>query len=247
MAIERFKRIAGYTLSRWEAYLIVAVVFAAVVVATVGRWPWWAIVGSLAAGVVLIGLLVLDSMTDPNMERDASIADVEPGRVRDKELREKLLRALEYVRATHRLVRGRRDSMGGAEDELPQMEEAVRGIYQLCLRLQDYRADQLVRRDFDDLNLRKKRGVHLTEDEQQQLDTLQRLEELVKSGEEGIDRAIADLGRSYAEMRSIEATPDLKGRQAEALRQLDESAKRLSDLAAGYDEVFGGRSQPGGA
>ncbi len=238
MASERAKRIAAYTLSRWEAYLIVIVVFAAVLAAIIGGWPTWVVLASLGTGAVLLVLLVLDSLSDPSVERDASIADVEPGRIRDRDLRAKLQRALEYVRAAHQLARRRDLTLGGAEDELPQLEQAARAIYQLCLRLQDYRSDRIVQRDLADLASRQARRGGLSEDEQQQLATLRRLDELVRSSAQEIDNALADLGRSYAEMRAIEATPELRGRQADALRQLDDSTRRLSDLAAGYDEVF---------
>ena len=95
MRSERLNRIISYALSRPAAYFIVGLVFLAVVVAVVGRWPGWVILASVGAGVVLLGLLIVDALFDPNTERDAAIADVDPSRLRDPALREKLRKALE--------------------------------------------------------------------------------------------------------------------------------------------------------
>lgn len=247
MQVERLKRIAGYALSRPEAYIIVVLVFLAVLVAILGDWPGWVIGVSVLAGIMLLGLLVIDSLRDPNAERDASIADVDPGRVRDTLLRDKISRALEYVRAAHKLARENPDdALGSANDELPQLEQAARSIYQMVLRLQDFRADRILQRDLADLQKRAQKG-QLSSDQRAQLDTLTRLDELVQSAYREVDSALAHLGRSYAEMQAIKVTPELRGQAAAALDELEASSKRLSELAEGYDEVFRSRALPGNA
>jgi hypothetical protein len=247
MHTNRLSRIVAYALSRVEAYLIVVLVFGAVVAAILGGWPWWVIAAAVVVGALLLGLLVLDSLADPDSERDAALADVEVGRVRDRVLRDKLRRALEYVRAAQKLAH--RDGSGvldTADDELPQLEEAARSIYQMSLRLQEFRADSLLRQDLMELQRERQRRGRLTTDREAQLASLHRLEEVVSSAEREIDDALAHLGRAYAEMQAIKVTPELRGVAAESLEQLEASSRRLSDLAAGYDEAFGTRARPGG-
>lgn len=245
MRRERLNRITGYALSRPEAYIIVVLVFVAVVVAMVTGWSAWVVVLSLAAGAALLALLIIDALADPYVERAAAIADIEADRVRDPALRNKVRQALEYVRAAHRLAQ--RDNSGAldvVESELPQMEQAARSIYQMSLRLQDFRADSLVQRDVVDLEKKRHRGG-LSQDQEAQLGSLKRLEELAHSAEQEIDSALAHLGRSYAEMQAIKVTPELRGPAEEAFEELGESTKRLADLAQGYDEAYGRRPQAG--
>lgn len=242
MTGDRLRRIAGYSLSRPEAYIIVALVFVAVVVAIFGHWPGWVVLASVAAGAVLLGLLFVDALADPDVERDASIADVEVSRVRDPALRLEVRRALEYVRAAQKLAR--QDDSGiltSADDELPQMEQAARSVYQMSLRLQEFKSDRLLQRDLADLRQRLERGK-LTSDQAAQLASLRKLDELVRSATQEIDSAVAHLGRSYAEMQAIKVTPEFKGRAAEALSELAASTQRLSELASGYDEAYGQRA-----
>ena len=242
MGRERFNRIIGYSLSRPAAYFIVGLVFLAVVVAILGRWPAWVILASVAGGVVLLGLLVADSLFDPDVDRETSIADVDPGSVREPVLRSKVRRAMEYVRAAHKLARQDRTGvLASADDELPELEQAARSVYQMSLRLQEFRSDRILQRDLVDLEQRSKRG-QLGKDQVAQLETLRRLEELVRSAEVEIDSAVAHLGRSYAEMQAIKVTPEFRGRAAEALAELGESTKRLGELASGYDQVYGARA-----
>ncbi len=239
---ERLNRIASYALSRWEAYAIVLLVFAAVAVAILGKWPEWVILASVGAGVVLLALLVLDSLVDPEAERDASMADIEVSRIRDGALRSKVVRAMEYVRAAQKLARrDRAGTLEAADDELPQLEQAVRSIYQMSLRLQEYRGERLLHQDLAGLQQRRAQRVALTSDQQEQLAALEKLQQLVREAEQGIDSALADLGRSYAEMQAMKFTPELRGRVADVFEQLEASTRRLSDLAEGYDEVFGSR------
>ena len=245
MGSERLKRTIGYTLSRPAAYLIVGLVFVAVVVAIAGLWSAWVILGSVGAGVVLLGLLVLDSLTDPNLEPDVLLADIDPNQMRDPALRGKVRQALEYYRAVQRLAK--KDTSGvldSAHFELPQLEQAVRSIYQMALRLQEFRGDTLIPRDLATLEQQKTRRGHLTQDQEEQLGSLQRLTGLVQNAEKEIDAALADLGRSYAEMQAIKVTPELKGRAADAFKELEASSQRLADLAQGYDEVYRSHEPP---
>ncbi len=245
MENERLKRITAYALSRPEAYIVVLLVFLAVLVAIIGGWPGWIIMVCIGAGVVLLGLLVVDSLGNPDAERDASIADVDPSRIRDAELRNKVRRALEYVRAAHKMIKeDTGDALASTRDELPQLEQAARSIYQMVLRLQDFRADPLLQRDTADLRKRSQQG-QISMDQKEQLNTLTRLEDLVRSADQEIDSALAHLGRSYAEMQAIKVTPELRGRASDALDELDASSRRLTELAEGYDEVFSSRALPG--
>ncbi|TAK31641.1 MAG: hypothetical protein EPO21_17055 [Chloroflexota bacterium] len=246
MRSQRLNRRIAYALSRPTAYLIVGLVFLAVVVAVIGRWPSWVIGASIAVGLVLFGLLILDALFDPNTEREAALSDVDPGRVRDPALREKLRKALEYVRAAQQLVKQDKSGLlDTADEELPELERAARSIYQMSLRLQEFRADRLLQRDLADLRKLSKQEGPLNPDREAQLKTLRRLDDLVSKAEQAIDSALADLGRSYAEMQAIKVTPGLCGRATDSLEQLQSSTRRLSDLAQGYDEAYGGRTVPG--
>ncbi len=85
----------------------------------------------------------------------------------------------------------------------------------------------------------------LSVDQQAQMDSLRRLDGLVRDGEREIDGALAQLGRSYAEMQAIRVTPEFRGQAASALQELKNSTRRLSDLAQGYDEAYGSRAPAG--
>ncbi len=247
MQSSRLSRVVSYALSQTAAYLIVGLVFIAVVVAILGHWPWWTVLASVVVGAVLLGLLVLDALGDPGVERQACLADVEIGRIGEPALRAKVRQALEYVGAAQRLAsQDKSGVLDAADDELPQMEQAARSIYQMSLRLQEFRADRLIQRDLAALEDQRSHRGRLTDDQEEHLAALHRLEELVRSAESEIDGALAHLGRSYAEMQAIRITPEVRGRAAEALEELGQSTKRLSELAQGYDEVYGRRAQPSG-
>jgi len=125
------------------------------------------------------------------------------------------------------------------------LEQAARSIFQMSLRLQEFRGDRILQRDFAELQQLRTRRARLPAEQEAQWNTLQRLQELVSTAEQEIDRALAHLGSSYAEMQTIKVTPEIRGRVVDALDQLGASTKRLSDLAQGYDEVYGHRTLPG--
>jgi hypothetical protein len=244
---DRLNRIVGYALSRHEAYLIVLVTFVAVMVSILRGWPVWVVAACLVGGVVLMVLLVADSLADPAVEQEASMADLEVGRVTDKALRASVLKAMEYVRGVHQLVRRDREGLlTSARDELPQMEQAVRSLYQMALRVQEYRADTLIQRDLADLRAEASRTRNVSSSRQEQLASLEKLESLIRSAEQEIQAAVAQLGQSYAEIKAISVTPELRGQSIAALEDLHQSTERLSDLAHGYDEVFGQRTAASG-
>lgn len=240
MRHSRLRQVIGYSLTRPEAYLIVGLVFAAVLVAIVGQWPAWIIAASIGAGLVLMVLLIIDSLSDPNAEREAAMAGIDLDRLSDRALRGRVQRAIAYVDAARKLAA--RDAGGAfdpAGEEIPELEDAVRSVYQMALRLQECRLDPLVQKDLEDL---RARSGNLTADQKAQLSALRRLEELGSEAEQEIESALANLGRSYAELQAISVTPEFKGRAADALGQLRACTRRLGDLAKGYDEAFSGRS-----
>jgi hypothetical protein len=246
--MDRLNRMVGYALNRREAYLIVLVTFAAVIVAIVGRWPLWVVGASVVVGALLLALLVIDSLSDPDVEQEASLAGLELDRVIDKGLRSSVKKAMEYVCGAQQLVRRDREGLlTSAGDELPQMEEATRSIFQMALRVQEYRSDALIQRDLAELRATAGRSRTVSDSRQEQLASLEKLDSLIRSAEQEIDAALAHLGQSYAEIKAIKVTPELQGQSIAALEGLNESARRLSDLAQGYDEVFGKRTGTDGA
>ncbi len=243
MSQSKLSRGIAYALGRTEAYIIVVIVFLAVVVAIVGGWPGWIIPASIVTGAVLLVLLVWDSLSDPNTERQSSIADINPGQVRDQKARAKVRKALEYVRGIQRMVANDQEGLLGiAKEELPQLEQAARLIYQMCLRLQEFYADPIIRQDLARLEELQARRKSLPPGQAAHLEALVQLHNLVQSAEQQVDSVLAHLGRSYAEMQSIKVTPEFRGRAQAALEQLRDSAQRLSDLADGYDEAYSSRS-----
>jgi hypothetical protein len=229
-------------LTRAEAYLVVVLVFVAVIVAIIGNWPWITIVVSLGAGVLLLALLILDSLANPDVDREASIADIDVRQVRDPDLKSKVLKALQYVRAIQRLSKRNVAALDAADDELPQLEQSVRSIYQMSLRLQEFRSDDLLQRDLADLERHRRDRGELDKDREAYLNTLTRLNQMVRAADQEIDSALAHLGRSYAEMQAIKVTPEFRGGTADTLNQLKSSTLRLAELAQGYDEVYGART-----
>ncbi len=244
---DRINRIVSYALNRPAAYAIVLMVFVASMIAILGHWPLWVVGASIAAGAVLLGLLVADSLSDPVVEQEASLADIDLSLIRDKALKASVVRAIEYVKGAQAQVRDDREGvLASAGDELPEMEHAVRSIFQMALRVQDFRNDALVQRDLGEARQGRSNSRHfaLSQSRQEWFSSLEKLEGLVGTAEQEIDEALAHLGQSYVEMKAIKVTPEIKGRTIDALKDLNESTERLSDLARSYDEAFSQRAQP---
>ncbi|MBI2863177.1 MAG: hypothetical protein HYX94_01260 [Chloroflexi bacterium] len=180
---------------------------------------------------------VVDTLADPERERDAALADVDPDDLRDRALRDKVYQALRYVKSARKLIA---EAKGGVLDsaaaDLPDMESAARSIFQVAGRLQRYGGDPILRNDLANL---KQKGPRLTESQKSYLETLNKLESLMKEASDQIDSALAEMGQSYASMQAILVKPEFLGTAADSFDRVREVTRRLDDISTSFDEVYG--------
>lgn len=189
--------------------------------------------------VVCLGLFlatVIDTLSDPEKERDAALADVDPGNIRDRTLRDKVRQAVRYVRSARKVIgEAKAGQLDSAAGDLPALEAATRSIFQVAGRLERYRSDQILRNDLANLG---QKGKRLTDSQKRYLETLNKLESLMREASEGIDNALAEMGQSYASMQAILVKPEFWGGAADSFERVREVTRRLDDISTSFDEVY---------
>lgn len=179
---------------------------------------------------------VLDTLSDPEKERDAALADVDPDQLRDRALRDRVYQALRYMKSARKLIgEAKSGQLDSAAAELPDMEATTRSIFQVAGRLEKYGDDQILRNDLSSL---KAKGNRLTESQKGYLETLTKLDYLMKEAANQIDSALAEMGQSYASMQAILVKPEFFGAAAESFDRVREVTRRLDDISTSFDEVY---------
>jgi hypothetical protein len=220
-------------------------------------WPVW---GWLALGAVAEILIVVTSLTDAaTNERVVSALfreEFNPRAIRNKAVREKVERALEYQRRIEATVQGAREG-----PLRTHMHETARGIgdwiatiFRLAQRLDAYLADDLIRQDMNEVkpsiaNLAARLRVEddpavraqlqaTIESKQQQLASLNTLDNTMQRADYLLEQSLSAMGTVYSQLQLIGAK-DVDSPRAQALRRnIAEQVSQLQDVVNAMDEVY---------
>ncbi len=218
-------------------------------------WTW------LLIGVVGVAGIVVSTLRDPK-ERTQAVADMfredhDPALIKDKDLRDKYERALEYYDRLEE-VSGAMKSERLRErtgESVRQMEEWVSNIYRLALRLQAYKDDGILNRDRQQVpktmrSMQAKMKLEANESIRQQLaatldskhrqwQNLQALDTLMEKAGLQLDHSVAALGTVYSQLLLISSSREIDGNRARRLSEdVTDEVASLQDLVDSINEVY---------
>jgi hypothetical protein len=251
--------ILQYALFRWESAVVVALTL---VLTFLVRRPffWWPPFGWPLLGVLGLALIVYSSLTDAETNArvllDLFQEQFSAGRLRDKELRQQVESALEYQRRIETQIR--RQKPGLIRDRLEstanQITEWLSNIYQLAVRLDAYRNDDLLARERTALpkeieRLTVQRRAESNAKVQTQVDqvlaskanhwqTLRELDARMKQAALQLEQSLTALATVYSQVQLIDAQNVDSGRAERLQADIREQVARLDDLVASINEVY---------
>ena len=210
-----------YAFFRWESALVIALTI--VLFFLLPRpFPWWPRYGWLVLGLCGLAALVYSSLTDAETNAKVLLRlfqeQFDTKRIRDKELRADLETALEYQRRIEVQVRQQDRTLlrDRLNETANQITQWIANMYALALRLDSYRRDDLLAKQRSTLPQELK---DLTE---------QRKRTTNPATQAQLDQVIDTKGKQWQALR------DLDDRMKQAELQLQES---LAALATIYSQV----------
>lgn len=248
-----------YAFFRWESAVILAVTI--ILTFLLPRpFSWWPRFGWPALGLFGLAIIVYSSLTDAKANADILLTlfqeQFNPRNIADKDLRAKVESALEYQRRIE--IQVRRQSTGVIRDRLEdtagQITDWLSNIYQLALRLDAYRRDDLLTRERDALPRELERVTQQRQQErnpavQQQLDAviagkrdhwqaLRDLDARMKQASLQLDQSLTALATVYSQIQLIDAQSIGSGRAERLRADIQEQVARLNDLVSSINDVY---------
>jgi biopolymer transport protein ExbB/TolQ len=247
-----------YAFLRWES----AVVLAGTILLT-ALWPrpfsWWPVWGWSLLGLVGLVGLVYSSLTD--VETNARVLlqlfqqQFDPRKIKDQALRREVETALEYQRRIEAQARQQRP--GALRDRLEntanQLSDWIGNIYELALRLDDYRRNELlareqetVPREIEELAARRKlesdsalqrKLDQVLESKGKQWQTLRALDTRMKQAELQLEQSMTALATVHSQLQLIDARDVDSGRSARLEVDIKEQVEQLDDLINSINEI----------
>ena len=220
------------------------------------NWWTWLLLGGLGVAGIIISTL-----RDPK-ERAEAVAEMfrerhNPALIKNKELRSKYERALEYYDRLQEIS----DQMKSERlrertgESVRQMEDWVSNFYRLALRLQAFRNDGILNRDRQqtpkrirslrakikleaDPGVRKQLETNLAS-KRRQWENLQALDNLMEKADLQLDHSLAALGTVYSQLLLIGSKRDIDSASAQRLQaDVNDEVASLQDLVTSINEVY---------
>jgi hypothetical protein len=253
------KAIVQYALFRWENAIIVAGVI--LLTAFFPRpFSWWPIWGWVLLGLIGVGMITYSSLTNIRFNAQLLLSAFQDQfdlkRIVLPELRRKVESALEYQRRIVAQVQNQESSIlwSRAEDTALQLDEWITNVYRLCLRLDAFERDKLLKEDMtavpaelDRLKQRLKAESdpqiqselrQVIESKNQQNQTIQALQQRMKQAELQLEQSLTALATIDSQIRLLDAQDVDSGRSERLYADVREQVSRLNDLIGSINEVY---------
>ncbi|MBV7332778.1 hypothetical protein KFU94_32015 [Chloroflexi bacterium TSY] len=248
-----------YAIFRWESAIIIALT---IILTFLLRkpFPWWPIWGWPLLGLIGLGAIVYTSLTD--QENNAQVLlDTFQGQfnlrtIRDRELRSEVQSALEYQRRIDQKIREQNKGImrDRLENTADKVNDWITNVYQLALRLDAYRKDDLLSSERQALpqdvqKFTARRKLETNEIVQNQLDevidskvkqweSLRALDARMKQAELQLDQSVTALATIYSQIQLVDAQDVGSGRAERLQNDIQEQVNRLNDLVSSINDVY---------
>lgn len=251
--------IIQYALFRWESAVIIAVTL---ILTVLLRRPffWWPPFGWPLLGLIGLALIVYSSLIDAETNARVMLnlfqEQFNTAQLKDKTLRQQVENALEYQRRIEMQIRRQRPGLirDRLETTANQITDWLSNVYQLGLRLDAYRNDDLLDRERNALpkeieRLTAQRKTEPNSAVQRQLDdviagkgkhwqTLRELDARMQQAALQMQQSLTALATIYSQVQLIDASGVDSGRAERLQADIREQVARLNDLVSSINEVY---------
>jgi hypothetical protein len=248
-----------YAIFRVESALIIAMCLVLTFVYP-RPFAWWPRFGWLLLGLVALGVIIYSSLTDKEANAEILLQTFQeqfnPRTLADKDLRAKVESALEYQRRIEGQVRQQDNGLirDRLNDTAGQITAWLSSIYEIALRLDTYRRDDLIDRERAALpkeidQLMAQRRNESSPKVQEQLDnvltgkrnhwqSIRDLDARMKEAALQLDQSVTALATIYSQVQLIDAQSIGSGRAERLQADIREQVSRLNDLVNSINDVY---------
>jgi hypothetical protein len=225
-----------------------------------GAWWMW-LAGGLIAEALVIYSTISDQTLAKSTENQLFTQQFDLSRLRNKTLREKVSKALEYRSSIIQEI-DRKDNHA-VDDALREMTRELEGwisqVYHLAQVLDVYTADSVIARDMEqvpkdlrvlEVKLSQERNSHVKQELQttfdskaKQYEALETLRGTMEKAQLQLENTLSALGTVYMQTLNLGAK-ELGSLEAQRLQaQMREQVQSLEDVNAAMDEIYQLNSQ----
>lgn len=248
-----------YALFRWESAVIIALTLVLTFLFRRPFW-WWPPFGWPLLGLIGLALIVYSSLTDAETNARVLVElfqeQFDVTRIKDKALRQQVENGLEYQRRIEMQIRRQRPGLirDRLEATANQITDWLSNLYQLALRLDAYRNDDLLDRERSVLpkeieRLNAQRKAERNPAVQTQIDqvieskgkhwqTLRELDARMTQAALQLEQSLTALATMYSQVQLIDAQSVDSGRAERLQADIREQVARLNDLVTSINEVY---------
>jgi hypothetical protein len=251
--------IVQYAFFRWENAVVLAgtILLTALVKKPFPWWPWW---GWPLLGLLGMGAIVVSSITNAEFNSRMLLrifqAPFNLRRIQDTGLRAEVQSALEYQRRIFEKARRGSSSVlwDRAEDTANQLNDWIRNIYRLAIRLDTHLRDALLQQEQNNVPqeleaLQARRGSEenpavlkqleeVLQGKEKQWQTLKALETRMKQAGLSLEQTLTALATIDSQVQLIDAEDVRSGRSERMREDIREQILRLDDLVSSINEVY---------
>lgn len=220
-----------------------------------GQWWMW-----LGAGIIAEAFIVYSTVSDQNLakstENQVFSQQFDLGKIRNKTLREKVSKALEYRSSIIQEID--RKENHAVDDALREMTAELEGwitqVYHLAQVLDVYAADGVIARDMEqvpkdlrvlEVKLGQERNANVKQELQttfqnkaKQYEALETLRGTMEKAQLQLENTLSALGTVYMQTLNLGAK-EISSTEAQRLQsQMREQVQSLEDINAAMDEVY---------